>query len=355
MMWFSRALALAGALTLALSMAHAQQYPSGHVQGNSAATAAPPRASDIRAVLHRALGCSDGEAVSVVGGTVACIELGDGVVTFLATPSSANLRAALTDETGSGAAYFQGGDLGTPSAGLLSNATGLPVSSGISGLGAGIATWLATPSSANLAAALTDETGSGAAVFAASPTLVSPDLGTPSAITLSNATGLPTAGLDGNAVTNAKLAQMAQATVKGRAAGAGTGDPVDLTPAQATAILANCVGDAGSGGTKGLVPPPGAGDAAVGRYLKADCTWAVPAGGGGGGMTDAERQNFLLDSIYLSKALGDFRRSVRLFATGFKAASDGLRGIDTSASANYDTTNAAANGYVVSVPRLGLV
>ncbi len=40
-----------------------------------------------------------------------------------------------------------------------------------------------------------------------------------------------------NAVTNAKAADMAQATLKGRASGAGTGDPTDLTPAQARSIL----------------------------------------------------------------------------------------------------------------------
>jgi hypothetical protein len=50
-------------------------------------------------------------------------------------------------------------DLGTPSAATLTNATGLPVSTGISGLGTGIATFLATPNSANLLAAVTDEVG----------------------------------------------------------------------------------------------------------------------------------------------------------------------------------------------------
>jgi hypothetical protein len=64
--------------------------------------------------------------------------------------------------------------LGTPASGTLTNATGLPISTGVSGLGAGVATFLATPSSANLLAAVTDETGTGALVFATSPTLVTP-------------------------------------------------------------------------------------------------------------------------------------------------------------------------------------
>jgi hypothetical protein len=102
--------------------------------------------------------------------------LGAGVGTWLATPSSANLRSAVTDETGTGALVFATSptlvspDLGTPSAVTLTNATGLPISTGVTGLGSGVATWLATPSSANLAAAVTDETGTGSLVFATDPT-----------------------------------------------------------------------------------------------------------------------------------------------------------------------------------------
>lgn len=94
-----------------------------------------------------------------------------------ASTTSAQLASTLSDETGSGAAVFATSPtlvtpaLGTPTSATLTNATGLPVSSGISGLGSGIATFLATPTSANAAAALTDETGSGAAVFGTAPTI----------------------------------------------------------------------------------------------------------------------------------------------------------------------------------------
>lgn len=73
--------------------------------------------------------------------------------------------------------------------------------------------------------------------------------------------------------SNAKLANMATSTIKGRVT-AGTGAPEDLTGAQATTILSTFTGDSGSGGVKGLVPAPASGDSADHKYLMANGLWA---------------------------------------------------------------------------------
>lgn len=119
--------------------------------------------------------------------------------TFLATPTSANLAAAVSDETGTGALVFANSPtfitpaLGTPASGVLTNCTALPLAA-INGFAAGVATFLATPSSANLLAAMTSKTGTGNLVFATSPTFITPALGTPASGNLANCTGVTAAG-----------------------------------------------------------------------------------------------------------------------------------------------------------------
>lgn len=55
---------------------------------------------------------------------------------------------------------------------------------------------------------------------------------------------------------------------------------VSLSYSSFTANLSTFVGDSGSGGTKGLVPAPAAGDAAAGKFLSAAGTFSVPTGSG---------------------------------------------------------------------------
>jgi hypothetical protein len=85
--------------------------------------------------------------------------------------------ASIVNGIGDGTTALATPALGVPVSGILTNCTNLPVLTGISGLGTNVATFLATPSSANLRNAVTDETGTGALVFADTPTLVTPNIG----------------------------------------------------------------------------------------------------------------------------------------------------------------------------------
>ena len=131
-------------------------------------------------------GAGAGAAVTLANPT----ETGTGTVTSVATTGTVNgitLTGGTITTTGT---LTLGGTLANVD--LTSQITGtLPVANGgtgITSLGTGIATWWGTPSSANLASAVTDETGSGSLVFATSPTFVTPVLGTPSRGRLSGCT-----------------------------------------------------------------------------------------------------------------------------------------------------------------------
>jgi hypothetical protein len=115
---------------------------------------------------------------------------------------------------------------------------------------------LAATTSAQLAGVISDETGSGALVFATSPTLVTPALGTPASGVATNLTGTAAGLTAGTVTTNANL----------------TGDVTSV--GNATTIAADAVDIAMLSAT---------GTASSSTYLRGDNTWATVSGGGGSG------------------------------------------------------------------------
>ena len=79
----------------------------------------------------------------------------------------------------------------------VTNTTITPAIGNVTGLGTNMLAFLQTPTSANLAATVTDETGTGALVFANSPTFITPALGTPASGVVTNLTGTASINING--------------------------------------------------------------------------------------------------------------------------------------------------------------
>ena len=165
--------------------------------------------------------------------------------------------------------------LGTPTSGILTNCTGTAsgltagnvttnanLTGGVTSVGnaatvvtnanltgmvtsVGNAASLGSFTSAQLATALTDETGSGASVFATSPTLVTPLLGTPTSGVLTNCTGTASGLTAGTVTTNANLTGVitssGNATSIASQTGTGTKFVVDTSPTITTPIIVQSI------------------------------------------------------------------------------------------------------------------
>lgn len=163
---------------------------------------------------------------------------------------------------------------------------------------ANVGTWLATPSSANLRAAVTDETGSGSLVFATSPTLVTPTLGVASATSINKvAITAPATSATLTIANGATLTASATATVSGT----NTGDQTITLTGDVTGSGTGSFATTIAAGAVDIAMLSATGTPSATTYLRGDGTWATPAGGGGSTFADNAFQVY--DSVDNTKIL----------------------------------------------------
>jgi hypothetical protein len=133
-----------------------------------------------------------------------------GVPTFTGTTGTGSFARAASPTFSGTTVIGSGSVLNTPASLTLTNATGLQLS-GITGMGSNVASWLAAPSSANLLAAVTDETGTGSLVFNNVPVFIAPVLGAATG----NSLALNACTLGSNALCATGTANISGATTVG--------------------------------------------------------------------------------------------------------------------------------------------
>lgn len=227
----------------AVTLAKLASIASASILGNNTGGAAAPialTAAQVKTLLAIAAGDVSGLAAVATSGSAS--DLGTGTLPIARIADGAVTLAKQADMATASVVYRKTAGTGVPEVQTLAT---LKTDLGLSGTNTGDQTITLTG----------EVTGSGSGSFAAT--------------------------IAADAVTNAKLANVATATIKGRAT-AGTGDPEDLTGTQATALL-----DTFTSGAKGLVPASGGGTT---NFLRADGTFAAPGGGGTPGGSSGEIQ-----------------------------------------------------------------
>ena len=215
-----------------------------------------------------------------------------GASSFTVTSNATNANTVSTIVARDGSGNFSAGTITASLTGTASNVT---TNANLTGhvTSVGNAAVLGSFTSLQLLTALTDETGTGANVFATSPTLVTPALGTPSSGTLTSCTGLPITGITssttiGLGVGSIDLGHETDTTLARSAAGVVTIEGVEVVTLSRTQTLTNKTLTSPTLTTPVLgTPSSGTLTSCTGLPLSTGVTGTLPVANGGTGVTSS--------------------------------------------------------------------